>query len=207
MTLKFIALRDLEEIHRVSFGHLAKWEKEGVNVRDTRQVVAKIWNLQRKPPERVEAFTRLAEGESDDTHEGWKKKKTMAEVALKEVALAKARGDTFDRADGEQVMASWIAALNLALIELQAMIPPQLEGLDAAGIEIRIGAEIQKIRENLGNLNSELWNNVYDNYLSGHEEPSADEAGGGNRKATAKTERVKVVRKKREASPRAGTEP
>jgi hypothetical protein len=190
---KPLSHRDLAELHKISDVHLIKWEAEGVEIRDTREVVRKIWGLQRKPPNWVEVFTRLAEGESDDTHEGWKKRKTIAEVKLKETALSKARGESFDRKDGEQVMAAIASALNLRLTEMQAMIPPQLEGLDASGIEIILGKEIQKIREDLADLESQLWARVYETYIPANTQAPADSAVGGNRKAAAKAQRVEVV--------------
>lgn len=192
-----ISIHALCEIFKVSDPHLAKWEKEGVDIRDARAVVSKVWTLRKKPPLWVDTFTRMTKGDDPDTHEALKKEKTRAELERLTIANAKAKGDSFDRADGEAVMASWISALNISLTEMQSMLPPQLEGLAAAGIERLLGDEIQKIRENLSNLSSELWERVYEAYNPGYERASADEAGGGDREAGTKNERVKVVRKKR----------
>ena len=186
MSTATVTIHALAEIFKISDLHLSKWEKEGSDIRDARQVVAKIWSLRKKPPNWVETFTRLAEGESDDTHEGWKKRKTIAEVKLKEVALQKAKGESFDRKDGENVMAAVASALTLRLTEFQSMIPPQLEGLSADGIEVIVGNELRKVREDLADLESELWTRVYENYIPANSETSVDPPLGRNRKAAPK---------------------
>lgn len=210
MSSRVISYRELEGIHKVSFSHLAKWAAEGVDVRDTRELVKKIWSLRTKPPEWVEAFSKAAEDEDDNTHEGWKKRKTMAEARLKETQLAKAQGDSFDRKDGEAVMASWIAALALAHVEMEAMLPPQLEGLDAAGIQERIKSEFRKVRSQLSDLSSVLWEKVYENYASGNSGYAAtpdDAEGGPTGQAAAEPDSEPVVRKARKAGSRSGSEP
>ena len=111
----------------------------------------------------------------------------LSSIASGETALAKAKGESFDRKDGESVMAAIASALTLRLTEFQAMIPPQLEGLDAAGIEVIIGAELRKVREDLADLESELWTRVYANYIPTNTETPADPKVGGNRKSSAKS--------------------
>jgi hypothetical protein len=187
MSTAAVTIHALAEIYKVSDLHLSKWGKEGVDLRDCRQVVAKIWTLRKKPPEWIDTFTKLAKGDDPDTHESLKKEKTAEEVKRLKIANAKSEGDSFDRKDGESVMAAIASALNLRLTEFQAMIPPQLEGLDAAGIEVIVGNELRKVRDDLADLESELWTRVYENYIPAKTEAPADPKVGGNRKTAAKT--------------------
>jgi hypothetical protein len=89
---------------------------------------------------------------------------------------------------------------------MQAMVPPQLEGLTAAKIEEFLSQAFHTMRENLADLSSELWNKVYEHYIPGYEEPPVDVEGGGNGETGTPAHRLKMVRKKRAPNPRADTE-
>lgn len=136
----------------------------------------------RKPDSWKEFF----ETPDQDSHDYWKKEKTKEEVERLRLANAKSAGDMFDRVDGESVMVSWASALNLALAEMRATLPPQIAGLDEASVEARLEEEFRKMQENLSDLESQLWQKVYDKYRTGIEEAPPDEKGSGNRKAPAK---------------------
>ena len=202
--------RTLEEMafyYRVSTPFLHKAKEEGWDIYDARRMVERLLttNSSNRPKEWLGVFDKIVDAGEDDSHEALKKEKTRQEVARLKIANAKAQGDSFDRRDGEAVMASWIAALNLAHIEMQAMVPPQLEGLSAAKIEEFMSEAFHTMRENLSDLSSELWNKVYEHYIPGYEESPADDEGGSVGKTRPATKRVKVVREKREAG--AGSNP
>jgi len=168
-----------------------------VDVYDSRSIIRKIWSLRTKPPEWTSLHSSLVKNEDEDSHDYWKKEKTKEEVERLRLANAKSAGDMFDRVDGEAVMVSWASALNLALSELKATLPPQIAGLDEATVEIRLDEEFRKLQENLSDLESQLWQKVYDKYRTGIEEAPADEASGGDRKAPAKKDRKPVVQRPR----------
>lgn len=177
MTTRPLSLRDLEEVHRVSHSHLAKWQKEGVDVYDSRSIARKIWSLRRRPPEWIEVYDSLMKSADDDSHEGLKRQKTKEEVEKLKIQNAKAKGDSFDRQDGEAVMASWIAALKLAHTEMIAMCPPQLVGLTESQIETFLSDSFRDMMTNLSDLQSQLWQEVYEHYITECEEPPANDAG------------------------------
>jgi hypothetical protein len=158
-----IPLTDLAEIHKISDGKLSKWRREGTDVYDTREVVSRIWKLRRRPPEWIEVFNRLTKADDAGTHEALKRQKTAGEVERLRLVNERLAGESFPRAEGEAVMASWIAALNVGLLELQSQMPPQLEGLSAAKIDEFLGEAFHKFRTDLSDLSSDLWDRVYQN--------------------------------------------
>ena len=195
--------RTLEEMafyYRVSTPFLHKVKEEGWDIYDARRIIERLLTTTAtsRPKEWLGVFDKIVDAGDDDSHEALKKEKTRQEVIQKKIANAKAQGDSFDRKDGDAVMASWIAALNLAHIEMQAMVPPQLEGLTAAKIEEFMGQAFHTMRENLADLSSELWNKVYEHYIPGYEESPDDASGGGNGETRPAPKRVKVVREKRQ---------
>jgi len=165
----------------------------GADPSDARTVFAALRETTRKP----DAWRDFFETGDQDSHDYWKKEKTKEEVERLRLANAKSAGDMFDRVDGEAVMVSWASALNLALAELKATLPPQMAGLDEASVEVRLDEEFRKLQENLSDLESQLWQKVYDKYRTGIEEAPADETSGGDRKAPAKKDRKPVVQRPR----------
>lgn len=207
MSNKALSINSLAEVHRVSVPHLAKWKAMGFDIHDSRVVVEKIWGGRTKPPDWVDVFDRLNKDSDDDSHEGLKRAKTREEVEKLRIGNAKAKGELFDRADGEAVMVTWASALNLGMTELLAMLPPQLEGLDAAAIERLLIGEFDKLRDHLSDLGGDLWQKVYDQYITGIQESSAGSTHGRNHQAAAAPQSEPVVPRKRKAGPGANAKP
>jgi len=177
-----VSLLDLAEIHKISDSKLAKWRKEGVDVFDTRSVVTRIWGLRRKPPEWIPTFGKLTDGGESGTHEAAKKLKTEAEVKRLNLINERLAGDSYAKADCDEIMAAWMAALSLGFTEMQAMLPPQLEGLTAAKIEVELSDALHNLRENLSNLSSDLWERVYQSAT-----PDENQSPATNGKSHTKT--------------------
>lgn len=183
------------EIYRLPGGTLRSLKAKGADPSDARTIFAGLIRTTRKP----DAWREFFESSDQDTHEGLKKEKTREEVERLRLGNAKAKGDSFDRADGETIMVAWSSALNLALAEMRAMMPPQLVGLDESALEKRLDDDFRKLQSQLGDLDSELWRKVYDQYSSRIEESSADAKAGGNTDSPAQASGKPVVSRKREA--------
>ena len=167
-------------IYRLSLNTLKSLQQRGCNVFDAREVVKMISNTGRKPEEWREFFE-----DSDDSHEHWKKAKTKEEVERLRLANSKAAGEMFDRADGERIQDAWASALSLAIDERGATAPQMLAGKDEAWIADWFDEENRKMKENLSDMESGLWQEVYENY-AGNEESPSDGAEGGKPKAKTK---------------------
>jgi hypothetical protein len=190
-------------IYRIPNPTLRSIKNKGADIYDARSVIAIIRNSTRKPDEWKDFF----EVGDTDSHEYWKKEKTKEEVERLRLANAKSSGEMFDRVDGESVMVAWVSALKLSLAELLATLPPQLAGLDEAGVESRLADEFHKMQANLGDLESELWKKVYDKYSNGTADTPADGEGGGGGNTSTENNSQRVVPPKRQAGPRTRAKP
>lgn len=162
---------ELSKIYSVSPAFLTEISQEGWNVLDARRVVERIMAVSKKTPAAwVETRDKITKVSDDDSHENLRRLKTKGEVERLELANAKASGAMFDRKDGDAVMAAWSSALVLALTEMSATLPPQLEGLAAANVEIALQDAFDGMRNNLSNLASELWRKTFASYVSELEE-------------------------------------
>ena len=158
---------ELSKIYSVSPAFLTEISQEGWNVLDARRVVERIMAVSKKIPAAwVETRDKITKVSDDDSHENLRRLKTKGEVERLELANAKASGAMFDRKDGDAVMAAWSSALVLALTEMSATLPPQLEGLAAANVEIALQDAFDGMRNNLSNLASELWRKTFASYVS-----------------------------------------
>ena len=158
-----VSITDLAEIHKISDSLLSRWKREGTDVYDSRAVVSRIWNSRRKAPEweaTVDALTKGANAAG--SHEEIRRLKTQAELRRLDLINGRLAGDSFAKDDCQQVMASLGSALTLGLTEMSATLPSLLEGLDASGVSVPLDAAIYKLREQLGDLESELWQKVYE---------------------------------------------
>lgn len=185
---------ELAAIYKISPNNLRTMSAKGVDIHDAREVVKDIKASSRKPESWAEFFTNP----DDDSHEYWKLCKTREEVERLRLMNAKASGEMFDRADGERVQNAWASALNLALAERQATAPQLLAGKDEAWIADWIEDENRKLLEQLSDLESGLWEQVYDNYADNEGTPT-DEAEGEQPKAKAKANRKRMVRRERQS--------
>lgn len=162
---------ELSKIYSVSPAFLTEISQEGWNVLDARRVVERIMAVSKKTPAAwVETRDKITKVSDDDSHENLRRLKTKGEVERLELANAKASGAMFDRKDGDAVMAAWSSALVLALTEMSATLPPQLEGLAAANVEIALQDAFDGMRNNLSNLASELWRKTFASYVSALDE-------------------------------------
>lgn len=198
-TSRPLALRDLSAIHRIEFGVLAKWQKEGIDVTNSIEVSSRAIKSARPPGDwgKVKSIFE----DQDDSHDYWKKAKTKEEVERLRLINAKASGEMFDKADGERIQEAWASALKLALAERQATAPQMLAGKDEAWIAEWIEEENRKLQSDLAELESGLWRQVYENYQS--ERPSADAEEGEQPSTKAKANGKPVVRGKRQPRSRA----
>ena len=162
---------ELAKIYSVSPAFLTEISQEGWNVLDARRVVERIITASKKIPAAwIETKDKITKVSDDDSHENLRRLKTKGEVERLDLANAKASGAMFDRKDGDAVMAAWSSALVLALTEMAATLPPQLEGLGAASVELALQDAFDGMRNNLSNLASELWQKTFASYVSELEE-------------------------------------
>ena len=182
---KKLPLRDLADIHGIDFGLLGKWQKDGVNISDSTEIAIRAIKSRTPPAEWIKVKDCLVQDADEDSHEYWKKAKTKEEVERLRLANSKAAGEMFERADGERIQDAWASALNLAISERGVTAPQVLAGKDEAWIADWFEAEDRRMMEQLSDLESGLWEQVYENY-AGTEEPSSDDEEVGKPKAKAK---------------------
>ena len=194
---KFPGSNQIAALYRVPVQTLSSMRQRGCDVTDAREFFRALMKTTRKPDEWREFFAEADE----DSHEHWKKQKTKEEVERLRLMNSKAGGEMFDRADGERIQEAWASALNLALAERQATAPQLLAGKDEAWIADWFEDENRKVRENLSDLESALWQQVYERYAK-TEESSVDGETGGKRPTQAKKDSKRVVRGKRKPSAR-----
>lgn len=187
-------------IYHLPLGTLRAMRQRGCDIFDAREVVAMLSKTTRKPDEWKGFFE-----DNDDSHEHWKKAKTKEEVERLRLINSKASGEMFDKSDGERIQEAWASALQLALMERQATAPQMLAGKDEAWIADWIEEENRKILEQLSDLESGLWEQVYDNYAQDESSPT-DEETGGKPKAQAQADGQRMVRAKRKSGSGSDTE-
>lgn len=190
---KFPGVNQVAALYRVPVQTLSSMRQRGCDVMDARDFFRALMKTTRKPDEWREFFAEA----DDDSHEHWKKQKTKEEVERLRLINAKAGGEMFDRADGERIQEAWGSALNLALAERQATAPQLLAGKDESWIADWFEEENRKVRENLSDLESALWAQVYERYAK-TEDTSPDDEAGGKRPTQAKKDGKRVVRGKRQ---------
>ena len=140
------------DIYRLPVATMRGMKARGADPSDARTVFAALRETTRKP----DSWREFFEVGDKDSHDYWKKEKTKEEVERLRLANAKSSGDMFDRVDGETVMVAWTSALNLALAEMKATLPPQLAGMDESSVDEMLDNEFRKLQENLSDLESQL---------------------------------------------------
>lgn len=185
--------QQLCDVYHVTRGQLQSLRTRGADIYDARSVLAFIKKAVRKPPEWKEVFNV-----DEDSHEFWKKEKTKEEVERLRLANAKASGEMFDKEDGEKVQDAWAAALSIKLSERAATYPQLMAGKDEAWIADFVEGEDRRLREELSDLESGLWQQVFEKYAS-VEDTSAGQPAGGKAGPAAKADGQRVVRAERES--------
>ena len=183
----------LADLYRLPLGTIRLLRQRGCDIYDARDVVKFLKRTARKPSEWKDFFE-----EGDDSHEYWKREKTKQEVEGLRLKNAKVSGEMFDKLDGESVQDAWAAALKIKLAERRATYPQLMAGKAEAWIADFVESEDRKMLEELSDLESGLWEQVFEKYASVEGTP-ADVAEGGNVEAASKTKRKRVVRSKRES--------
>lgn len=196
-----LTYEELANVFRISSSVLRTWKNLGTDVQDAREVVARIHGMTTRPPTWKPVFNRMLSVEDEDSHEYWKKEKDKAATEGLRLKNAKAAGDMFDRADGERVQRAWAAALNLALAEMLAKLPEQIAGRDHAVVSDILDNEFHRVQEELADLESSLWYQIFDEYAKG---PSPDEGSGGSDQTAPAPNGKRVVRGKRKSGSRPG---
>lgn len=191
---KLPGVNQVAALYRIPVQTLSSMRQRGCDVMDAREFFRALMKTTRKPDEWREFFAEA----DDDSHEHWKKQKTKEEVERLRLMNSKAGGEMFDRADGERIQEAWGSALNLALAERQATAPQLLAGKDEAWIADWFEEENRKVRENLSDLESSLWESVYEQYAKTEESSTNDEAGG-KRPTQTKKDGKRMVRGKRQS--------
>lgn len=193
----FPTLAQASRMYHVPLQTINSMKQRGCDVMDAREFFRTLMKTTRKPDEWREFFA----DSDDDSHEHWKKQKTKEEVEKLRLTNSKASGDMFDRSDGERIQEAWGSALNLSLAERQATAPQLLAGKDEAWIADWFEEENRKIKESLSDLESALWQQVYDKYAKTEDAPF-DESESGKPKAKAQKDGKRVVRGKRQSGSR-----
>jgi len=162
--------------------------QRGCDIEDARSVFRMLMRTTRKPDEWKDFFA-----EDEDSHEYWKREKTKEEVEGLRLKNAKAAGEMFDRVDGDRIQEQASAALRLALLERRGTAPQLLAGKEEAWISDWFDREDHKMLEDLSDLESGLWEEVFEKYAA----TSDDATKGQGTEAKAPKNGKRVVRGKR----------
>lgn len=177
----------MAEIYRLEPGLLSRWQKEGIDIFDARRVALRAISSRTPAKGWVEVKDELF-SDDEQSHEFWKREKTKEEVEGLRLKNAKIAGEMFDKGDGDKVQDAWATALQLALAERKATYPQLMAGKDEAWIADFVEGEDRELLVKLADLESGLWQQVFEKY-AGLEGPSPDEAKGGKNPSTRKTKR------------------
>ena len=152
----------LAAVYRVPLGTLRSMRTRGCDPTDARTVFAMLMKTTRKPDQWKDFFA----SEDEDSHEYWKREKTKEEVEGLRLKNSKAAGEMFDRVDGDRIMQQIAAAFKLGLSHRRGTSPQMLAGKDEAWIAEWTEEEDQKLLEELSDLGSALWKEVFDSYAT-----------------------------------------
>ena len=190
---------ELAAFWRVPIGTMRGWKTKGADPKDPRQVFTLLRKTTRKPDMWREVF----ETDDEDSHEFWKKEKDKEAAISLRLKNEKARGEVFERDDGEAVQSAWGSALVLAITERRGTEPQLLAGKDEAWIAEYMEEKDRRMLAELSDLESGLWQQVYEKYATG--ETSSDEEKGGAYPPQGKADGKRVVRRKRQSGSGANT--
>lgn len=194
---------DYCQIYRIPESTLRGLREKGADPSDARTVFAALRKTTRKPDTWREFFSG-GDGE-EDSKEFWQKREIQEKVRKLELANALVEGEQFLREDVDAANMQLGTAFKLALMEAQSQLPPQLAGLDEAGVERVLTAEFRRILGNMSDLSSALWNKIREKYEKGESE-SDPGSGDGSNEAEPGPKRKRVVRGKRSAGARSRAE-
>lgn len=178
-------------IYKVPEATLRGIRAKGGDPWDARSIVSLLRKTTRKPDTWVDFFK-----EDEDSPEYWKKEKEKETVRGLRLKNSLAEGEQFKREDVDAATMQLGSAFKLALMEARAQLPPQLAGLDEAGVDRILDAEIRKILTNLSDLGSALWNQIREKYARGEDN---SQPGDGSDAAQPGPNSQRLVSRKRAA--------
>lgn len=204
--MKELTIRNLADIYRISDVKLGQYQHQGVDIKDAREVVKKIWHQRSKPPEWQDTISNLT-AEDEGSHEYWKKEETKEKVNKLRLQNSLIEGEQFKREDVDAATMALGGAFKLALMEAKAVLPPQLVGLTEAEIEKLLDGVFRRTLENMSDLSSSTWAQIKEKYARG-EDAGQDSGSGSAGDATKPGSNGKsMVPRKRATSAGAGPEP
>ena len=159
-------LRELADLHKIDHSLLGRWQREGLDIWDSREVAIKALKSRTPVKSWIETKSSLFSDSDEDSHEYWKREKTKEEVEGLRLKNAKAAGEMFDRADGEKVKEQVAAAFKIGLAERRGTAPQILAGKEEAWISKWMDDADHELLTNLSDLESALWKEVFDQYAS-----------------------------------------
>lgn len=204
--MRELTIRNLADIYRISDVKLGAYQNQGVDIRDAREVVKKIWSHRSKPPEWQDTIANLT-AEDESSHEYWKKEETKEKVNKLRLQNSLIEGEQFKREDVDAATMALGSAFKLALMEAKSVLPPQLVGLTEAEIEKLLDGVFRRTLENMSDLSSSTWTQIKEKYARG-EDAGQDSGPGGTGNATEPGSNGKpVVPRKRKAGSRTRAQP
>lgn len=161
-----------QDIYKLPPQTLRGLKAKGGDPADARTMFAKLRETSRKPDTWREYFA-----EDEDSTEYWKREKEKEQVRGLRLKNSLTEGEQFRREDVDAAKMALGSAFKLALMEAQAQLPPQLAGLDEAGVEAVISAEFSKILGHLSDMSSAMWQSILKKYAT---DEDSQQGGSGN---------------------------
>ena len=185
------------EIYKLPSQTLRGLKAKGGDPEDARTIFALLRQTTRKPDSWREFFA-----EDEDSAEYWKKEKEKETVRGLRLKNSLTEGEQFRREDVDAAKMALGSAFKLALMEAQSQMPPQLAGLDEAGVEKILSEGFAKILGQLSDLSSSMWQSILKKYANDED----SQPGGGGHEAESAHAGKPVVSRKRAAGSRSGPE-
>ena len=204
--MKEITIRNLADIYRISDVKLGQYQHQGVDIRDAREVVKKIWSHRSKPPEWQDAIANLT-AEDETSHEYWKKEETKEKVNKLRLQNSLIEGEQFKREDVDAATMALGSAFKLALMEAKSVLPPQLVGLTEAEIEKLLDGVFRRTLENMSDLSSSTWTQIKEKYARGEDAGQDSGSGGAGDAPKPGSDGKPVVPRKRASGSRTRAQP
>ena len=204
--MKEITIRNLADIYRISDVKLGQYQHQGVDIRDAREVVKKIWSHRSKPPEWQDAIANLT-AEDESSHEYWKKEETKEKVNKLRLQNSLIEGEQFKREDVDAATMALGSAFKLALMEAKSVLPPQLVGLTEAEIEKLLDGVFRRTLENMSDLSSSTWTQIKEKYARGEDAGQDSGSGGAGDAPKPGSDGKPVVPRKRASGSRTRAQP
>lgn len=191
-TSKAPTLVSLAKLHHVAESILSRWQKQGIDIYDSRAVCLKVWNARKTAPEWSETIDAMRSDLDEGSERYWRREKLKRETEKLQLHNDLASGEQYKRADVDAANLALGSAFKLALSESESVLPPQLVGLSEAEIEKVLRDMNRKLLTDLSDMQSGLWQGILAKYRETSRPDEGSESNDKPKPARKMAKRVKL---------------